>query len=121
VLDTVTGKVVAAGALETGKACSALAWAPQADTGPQGPAGYRLASAADTDITLWSVDPYGGCMLGAKVVAGNVRRQVTCLAFSADGQWLFAGVGRLGWAGHGQCTAARATEELKHPLPLAAC
>jgi hypothetical protein len=91
VLDTATGKVVAAGMLEPGRACSALAWAPQDSGGGQGPAGYTLATAADTNITLWAVNPYGGCMKGTRVVPGSVRRQITCLAFSADGQWLFAG------------------------------
>ncbi len=80
--------MVTTAALELGRRCSALAWAPRA---PDGSSTYLLATASESDVTLWAVDPYGGRMRGDRVAPGNVRRQISALAFSADGQWLFAG------------------------------
>ena len=83
-LDSRTGCIVASSTTER-KRPTALAWSP----GP-GPA-YTFASSADMDITIWTVDPFKGWVRGEKVAPGSLRRVASCLAFSADGQWLFAG------------------------------
>lgn len=87
VLDTATGNIVTTATLECDKRCSAMAWGPQ----QPGAAAYTLATAADSDVSLWTIDPYKGWMRADRVAPGNVRRQISALAFSADGQWLFAG------------------------------
>jgi hypothetical protein len=45
----------------------------------------------DTDVYIWSVDPFKGWVNSEKVTSGNVRKVITCLAFSAGGDWLYAG------------------------------
>ena len=45
----------------------------------------------DTDVYIWSVDPFKGWVNAEKVTCGNVRKVITCLAFSAAGDWLYAG------------------------------
>lgn len=64
---------------------TACAWAP-----PKGTA-YEFATACDNEVTLWSLDPYTGLMSQRKVTTGSVRRAFTCMVFSPDGQWLYAG------------------------------
>ncbi|GLC48645.1 hypothetical protein PLESTB_000121000 [Pleodorina starrii] len=87
VLDTATGKIVSRHPLEIGKRVTAAAWAPS----PPGGRTYSFATAAGEDITLWSMDPYSGQLSGQKVTLGSVRREYTCLLFSADGAWLYCG------------------------------
>ena len=45
----------------------------------------------DGDIHIFSMDPFSGLCAGDKVTSGSLRRSFTCMAFSADGQWLYAG------------------------------
>ncbi|KAF6264277.1 flagellar associated protein [Scenedesmus sp. NREL 46B-D3] len=85
VLDTATGKIVSNTTLLEPKRTKALAWSPVS-----GPC-YTFATAADYDIYVYSLDPFKGWVGCEKVTTGTVRRTITCLCFSADGSWLFAG------------------------------
>ncbi|WIA35292.1 hypothetical protein OEZ86_003749 [Tetradesmus obliquus] len=85
VLDTATGKIVSNTTLLEPKRTKALAWSPAS-----GPC-YTFATAADYDIYIYSLDPFKGWVGCEKVTNGTVRRAITCLCFSQDGNWLFAG------------------------------
>ena len=53
-------------------------------TGPHTPLRWGLS-------TVTSMDPFSGLCAGDKVTSGSLRRSFTCMTYSADGQWLYAG------------------------------
>eukprot|EP00775_Hariotina_reticulata_P008043 gene8043-8238_t len=85
VLDTATGKIVSNTTLLEPKRTKALAWSPVSTPC------YTFATAADMDIYIYVLDAFKGMISCDKVTTGSVRRGISCLQFSADGAWLFAG------------------------------
>ncbi|GMH32361.1 hypothetical protein BSKO_00195 [Bryopsis sp. KO-2023] len=83
-LDTSTGKVVVGTGFRQENP-TALAWSPVVSEI------YTAAAAFDTEVCMWTINPQKGTVVASSVVKGSVRRSITCLVFSADGQWLFAG------------------------------
>lgn len=52
---------------------------------------YLLATAGDAFIRLWVLSPSTGALTCEKIQMNNLERKYTCLAFSTDGEKLFAG------------------------------
>ena len=52
---------------------------------------YLLATCGSKSVLLWSLNPRTGEITHEKVNMGTFYREFTCLAFSPDGEWLYAG------------------------------
>lgn len=52
---------------------------------------YQLATAGNSTICLWSLNPLVGEMVSTRVTAHGFVRDVTCLLFSGDREWLYVG------------------------------
>lgn len=72
VLDTATNKIVTKAVMEFRKRVTASAWAP-----PKGNV-YEFATATDSEVTLWNLDPYTGMLSQRKVVTGMGVRCLLC-------------------------------------------
>uniref|UniRef100_A0A7R9VRB2 Anaphase-promoting complex subunit 4 WD40 domain-containing protein n=1 Tax=Chlamydomonas euryale TaxID=1486919 RepID=A0A7R9VRB2_9CHLO len=88
VLDAATGKIVTKQPLPyvPGKRVTCAAWGVT-----QGVAYSFAVGTSDGDVLLYSLQPVQGMAGCVKVTSGSLRRSFTCLTYSADGQWLYAG------------------------------
>jgi WD40 repeat protein len=88
VIDTATGNIVSKGVLDPhhySKTVTASAFAQSSGDL------YTFATALTSELIIWTLDPFTGLLSPRAVTAGSVRRTYTCLVFSPDSQWLYAG------------------------------
>lgn len=52
---------------------------------------YMLCTAGNGQIFLWSLNPITGELASVKVSTSSYTREYTCMQFSADREWLYAG------------------------------
>eukprot|EP01083_Nonionella_stella_P226586 804550_1 len=52
---------------------------------------YLLASAGGGEVVEWRMEPRDGSLVSEKYSSGTIKRDFTCLAFSPNGEYLYAG------------------------------
>ena len=52
---------------------------------------YEIATSFGMDVAIWSLDAHSGRLSMSRINSGSVRRDITCMLYSSDSQWLFAG------------------------------